>query len=141
VQAIIKKIKSVLTSYPNLAVAILYGSWASGQQRPHSDVDLAVALIAPFSWAEQLRLRERLEAELGRAVDLINLQEAHGVLLNEVLDNGIMIIKNDDALYARILSRRIGENADFMPLYQYILAERRKRFLQPEIKNDETSGH
>ncbi len=133
-QDTINKILSVLTAYPNLAVAILYGSWAAGRQRPQSDVDLAVALTVPFTWAEQLSLRERLEAQLGRSVDLVDLQEAHGVLLNEILSKGVMVIKSNDVAYARILSRRMGENADFMPLYHYILAHRRKRFLQPKAE-------
>ena len=133
-QDIVNKIQSVLKDHPDLAVAILYGSCALGMQRPHSDVDLAVALTVPFPWEEQLSLRERLEAQLGRAVDLVDLHRAHGVLLNEILEKGIIVIKKSDAAYLRILSRRMGENADFLPLYQYILAQRRRRFLQPKAE-------
>ena len=114
---------------PGVAVVVIYGSYATARHRADSDVDLAVAFDAPLTLDQRIELQLQLEQRLGRAVDLVDLDQAHGVLLNEILGKGRVIIKNRPAVYARYIARRMYENADFMPHHAQILATRRKRFI------------
>jgi predicted nucleotidyltransferase len=49
----------------------LFGSIARGEDREGSDVDVLVEFAAPVTLFEFVRLRRRLEALLGRSVDLV----------------------------------------------------------------------
>jgi len=65
--------------------ASLFGSYARGEQRTESDIDL---LIEPWSGATLLdlaRLELALEDALGRHVDLITYDELHPVMREQAL--------------------------------------------------------
>ena len=49
----------------------LFGSFARGDQRPDSDVDILVEFTKPIGFVAFLRLEQRLEELLGRKVDLV----------------------------------------------------------------------
>lgn len=117
------------TPYPGVAVAILYGSHASARQRDTSDIDIAVAFETVMSTEQRLALHEHLAQQLKRPIDLVDLFQAHGVLLNEIISRGKVVVKRNPEVYARFIARAMFENADFMPHYQAILAQRRFRYI------------
>lgn len=49
----------------------VFGSVATGQDRPDSDVDLLFTMGEPLSLMELGRLEQRLEAAIGAQVDLV----------------------------------------------------------------------
>ncbi|MCO4764068.1 MAG: nucleotidyltransferase family protein [Myxococcales bacterium] len=49
----------------------LFGSVARGDYDEHSDVDVMVDLKSPATYSQLFHLKERLEALLGRRVDLV----------------------------------------------------------------------
>jgi predicted nucleotidyltransferase len=53
---------------PDIAVAVIYGSWASGARLPDSDIDVLVIGDAPLR--ELRRLVRPVEKETGRRIDL-----------------------------------------------------------------------
>ena len=65
---------------------LLYGSLASGETGPHSDVDIGLLMgrreVDPF---ELSALRTDVEAVVGRDVDLVALDTASPILAMEVL--------------------------------------------------------
>ena len=61
---------SVLIPYGAVRVAIA-GSFARGQARPDSDLDVVVAFSEPKSLLELVNIRRKLESAIGRDVDLI----------------------------------------------------------------------
>ncbi len=111
-----------------LRVAVLYGSAASGTMRPDSDVDVAVLYNHPLTVEERLELMARLQDRLGQAVDLVDLAAANGVLLQQILCNGEVLVKNDPESYVRLLQRMVYAQDDFMPYYRRELRKRVEAF-------------
>ena len=70
------------------AVLYLYGSQASGEARPDSDVDLGLLAAAPVPPLALQALREELETALSRDVDLVDLLRAPTVLQKEIVTQG-----------------------------------------------------
>ena len=66
----------------------LYGSQANGEARPDSDVDLAVLCDAPLDPVALFDMSGRLAAQLGTAVDLVDLRQAGGLLRVEATHRG-----------------------------------------------------
>ena len=122
-------IRQVLARHPSIVVAILFGSLATGHGRKDSDLDLAVASITPLSSQTRLQLIEELAVGLGRPVDLIDLAQTHGPLLQQILTKGRLLICTDRTRYADLLLRVVYEEADVMPYYRRILAERRQAWI------------
>ena len=122
-------IGQVLAHHPSIVVAILFGSLATGHSRTDSDLDLAVASTTPFDPQTRLQLIEELAVALGRPVDLIDLTQTHGPLLQQILTKGRLIICTDRTRYADLLLRVVYEEADVMPYYRRILAERRQAWI------------
>jgi uncharacterized protein len=126
VQALIEQ---VLDRHPSIVVAILFGSLATDHARKDSDLDLAVASITPLSSQTRLQLIEELAVGLGRPVDLIDLAQTHGPLLQQILTKGRLLICTDRTRYANLLLRVVYEEADVMPYYRRILAGRRQAWI------------
>ena len=124
-------IGQVLARHPSIVVAILFGSLATGRSRNDSDLDLAVASTTPLDTQIRLQLIEELAVGLGRPVDLIDLVQTHGPLLQQILTKGRLLICTDRTRYANLLLRVVYEEADVMPYYRRILAERRRAWIGP----------
>jgi uncharacterized protein len=113
---------------PMISQAIVFGSLARGEQRPESDLDIAIDLGAPMSPSQRLARIEALGALLGRPVDLVDLRDVGEPLLGQVLAGG-MRLKGRDEDYARLLTRHLIDKADFMPLRERILDARRQAWI------------
>lgn len=75
---------------------ILFGSYATGSERPSSDVDLAVSFAESLSSVERTRARleliERLSVRLRRDdIDVIPLSEVPPSLRAEIQDEGVVL--------------------------------------------------
>lgn len=135
IQDTIKKIKEFFESDPDVLLAILFGSFATGRVGVASDVDIAVAYSSPLSLDERVAKAQALSAEINKEVDLIDLHDARGLLLQQVLANRKTLVNRDPELYGMIIARRINEEEDLMPLYEQGLQARRKRFLNGPSSN------
>lgn len=119
----------VLARHPSIVIAFLFGSLAAGRGRPDSDLDLAIASSDPLTSQERMDLIGELALAVGRPVDLIDLDQTHCPLLQQVLTQGRMILCKDRTRYAELLRRMVYEEADVMPYYRRILATRRKAWI------------
>jgi len=72
---------------------------------------------------------EAVSAATSRAVDLIDLTTQSGPILKQAPSKGTILRNADKLLYARLITRMLFEEADMMPYYRRILAERRERYL------------
>lgn len=93
-----------------------------------SDVDIAVAADRALSAGEKLALIGRLAERLGRPIDLIDLRSAGERLLGEIIRHGRRVLGTDTA-YARLLSKHLFDQADFLPYRTRILEERRRAWI------------
>ena len=116
----------VLNRFPEVQLAILFGSCAKGNATADSDLDLAVQADQPLDAELSIRLIGEIAEQLGRPVDLIDLSAAGEPLLGEVLKGRRLM--GSDTSYARLITRHLLDAADFLPYRERILAERRKQW-------------
>jgi len=122
-------IQSTLAPHPEIRLAILFGSLATGQGHHDSDVDLAVDAGQPLEIEVKMMLMEELAECTGRPVDLIDLQTIGEPLLGQILKHGTRIL-GEDSRYAELIKRHVFDEADFMPYYRRILRERRSAWIE-----------
>lgn len=120
-------IRAVLARHPRVGLAVLFGSLAEGRARPESDLDLAVQAANPLSAEEKMALIADLAVALGRPVDLVDLTQAGEPLLGQILKG--RRLQGSDEAHARLITRHLMETADFLPLRERILQERRTAWI------------
>jgi uncharacterized protein len=118
----------LLADEPGLELAYLFGSHARGTARPESDVDVAVRFRQPMTAQQKISLIESIANRLGRAVDVIDLHDVPEPITGEAIQ-GLRLIGTDEA-HARLLTRHLLNVADFLPLRQRILDERRSAWIR-----------
>ncbi len=74
-----------------------------------------------------MELIEAIGAEFGRAVDIVDLYDAAEPILGQVLKGKRLL--GDNQTYTRLLTKHLINVADFVPLQQRILAERRAAWI------------
>ena len=116
----------VLNRFPEVQLAILFGSCAKGDATADSDLDLAVQADQPLDAELSIRLIGEIAEQLGRPVDLIDLRTAGEPLLGEVLKGRRLL--GSDASFARLITRHLLDAADFLPYRERILSERRRQW-------------
>ena len=94
-----------LQTKDDLVLGILFGSVAAGRANPSSDVDLAVLSSAPLSTERRIELTQELGSALGRSVDLVDLRSASGIIVKELLTEGVVLKNADPDLFANRLLR------------------------------------
>ena len=106
----------------NLCCAYLFGSSARGDERPGSDVDVAVLFreAPPRTLAGlHLDLAERLTGALGgRRVDLVLLNHAPVDLVHRVLRDGVLLLERDRSARIRFEVNARNEYFDLLPHLQ-----------------------
>ena len=123
-----EQLADFLSGYPQFKLAILFGSQATGGATGESDIDLALLSDAPISSSMKLQLVEQIGARFGRPVDIVDLFFAAEPVLGQVFKGKRLL--GDNATYARLLTRHLINTADFVPLQQRILTERRNAWIK-----------
>ena len=121
-------LKDVLAHFPQIVLAVLFGSVALGRQRPDSDLDIAVAAAQPLTPDEKIAIIGALAERTGRPIDLIDLKGVSEPLLGQVVRHGRRIL-GSDTYYGALINRHLLEQADFMPYRSRVLAERRRSWI------------
>ena len=76
----------------------------------------------------KLGLIETIGARFGRPVDIVDLYFAAEPILGQIFKGKRLL--GDDASYARLLTKHLINTADFVPLQQRILTERRNAWIK-----------
>ena len=124
----LSRLAALLSQYPQIKLTILFGSLAAGNARPDSDIDLGILAQTPLSADFKLQLIQTLGAEFGRPVDIVDLYHVPEPITGQVF-KGVRLI-GDDTTYANLLTRHLLNVADFLPLHQRILTERRIQWIK-----------
>ena len=114
----------VLVHFPDIILAVLFGSVAKGRQRADSDLDIAVAANHILTAQEKMALIAALAQRTGRAIDLIDLGVVPEPLLGQIVRHGRRVL-GSDTVYGKLISRHLFEQEDFMPYRNRLLEERR----------------
>lgn len=93
----------IRAALPAVEAVYLFGSFASGDETPESDVDIALLLTIAESKAlgnlYGSDLHRALEGQFMRDIDLVNLRQVSTVLQMQVISKGQLIFEGD--LYTR----------------------------------------
>ena len=125
--AIEKPLIRLLSEFPEIRLAILFGSQATGKTTIDSDIDLAVLANTPLSTDTRRRLIEEIGLKFGCPVDIVDIYHAPEPILGQVFKGKKLI--GDNATFAAMLTRHLLNTADFVPLQQRILSERREAWI------------
>lgn len=128
-QGVQTAILHILEQFPEVKLAFVFGSAARGRLTSMSDIDVAVAAETRLPLETRLAMAAQLSKALHRDIDLIDLQDVTGEILQQSLCQGTNLLHQDAGLYARLVQRLWFDQADMMPYRRRILAERRRRFL------------
>jgi uncharacterized protein len=108
----VKQLCDMLIHVPDLELAILIGSRATGAARPDSDWDIAIQWSRGLDFFQQLTVTEQLRRALAEAlsvseqsVDLIDLPTARLTMRAVVAEEGIPIRGGDSLVWNRFLQR------------------------------------
>jgi predicted nucleotidyltransferase len=74
--------------FPEILAVYFFGSFATEYERPASDVDLAVYAGTPLAAVSLWGVAQRLAAESGRNVDVVDLASASTVMRAQVIHEG-----------------------------------------------------
>lgn len=94
---LLRALRAALRTEPNVRLAVLFGSTATGSDDERSDVDVLVVLQDP-GVGRLAELSERLSRRIGREMQLVRLSEAQTspVLMVDVIDHGRVLVDRDD---------------------------------------------
>jgi predicted nucleotidyltransferase len=94
---LLRALRAALRTEPNVRLAVLFGSTATGSDDKRSDVDVLVSLRDP-GVGRLAELAERLSRPIGREVQLVRLSEAQTspVLMVDVIDNGRVLVDREE---------------------------------------------
>jgi len=103
------------------AAVYLFGSVARGEDRPDSDVDVAVLYgkpVEPGLAGLKLALAGDLEERLGRRVDLVVLDAQSPDFIHRVLRDGLLVLENNRSARIRFEVTARNEYFDVLPRLQ-----------------------
>jgi predicted nucleotidyltransferase len=101
---LLSELRKALRTEPTVALAVLFGSRARGDERSDSDVDLVVALREPSALGE---LTSRLSERLGLRSHIVSLDEAERaplLLAAIVLDGRVLVDRQ--SVWPGLISRK-----------------------------------
>lgn len=113
-------VAAVLSPRAEILEAYLFGSRARGEERPHSDVDVAV-FIGPGCGGEgPFGYDSELAADLMRAlrtsrVDVVVLNDAPPLLYHRALRDGVRILSRDLVATTAREGRALSRYCDYVP--------------------------
>ena len=106
-------LKAFFRDEDNVLLIFLFGSFARGCARPDSDVDVGVLFREVPDWEALMEMRDAVAGHIGRDVDLVVLNDAGPVIAMQVLQTGIPVKKDEEALSAFYV-RTLNEYEDLM---------------------------
>jgi predicted nucleotidyltransferase len=113
----------------DIDLMIIFGSRAKDRERPDSDLDLGIWRASKWSIDFYRECVKQITDFMPTAIDLIDLSKIDGPLLQEILCNGKKIYQQHDHLFGVLYVRLMDWRTDFMPAWENMLDQRRKRFL------------
>ena len=127
---VIGRIVDRLQQHADVEAMWLFGSTGCGEGCSESDFDVAVLGKKPLAARQKKALIEQLARLVGRPIDVIDLQAAHGPVVGQVLRHGKQLFCDDSTLHAELMKRWMFDQADWMPLRRRILTPRRTAWVE-----------
>ena len=123
-------LKAWLIEHSEIELAILFGSYAKGNETQLSDVDVAIQLASGrcLGAEDKVSYLDDLSCLLGKNVDLVDLRVVGQPLLSQIMKYGYCLVGEQQA-FALLAVRNVNSVQDFMPNIEQMLMDRRQRWL------------
>ena len=126
-----ERLAVLLDPRPEVLEAYLFGSYATGRQQPHSDIDVAVRVDETRTDNRGFGYRAHLTADLMAGlgcndVDVLVLNRAPPVLYHRVLRDGVRMLSRDLAATTTREGQALSRYCDFVPQLAKMEAARRR---------------
>jgi predicted nucleotidyltransferase len=94
---LLRRLRDGLRTEPNVQLAVLFGSTATGSDDDRSDVDILV-VMTDTDIGRLAETAERISRRLGRDVQMVRLADAEAspVLMDEAITNGRVLVDRQD---------------------------------------------
>ena len=130
IQRLVERIAKLLDPRSEILEAYLFGSYARGEEQPHSDIDVAVyvdeARADNSGFGYRAHITTDLMAGLGfNDVDVLILNRAPPVLYHRVLRDGVRVLSRDLAATTTREGQALSRYCDFVPQLAKMEAARR----------------
>ncbi len=112
-ERVIKKITDFLYSDEDVVFALLFGSYAKGQQRGRSDIDIAIYLKNEPDADTILEHTSRLTEIAKKEVDLVVLNRASAMLRHQVFKNKTTLFVKDMPSYVRFRVKCMNDYEEY----------------------------
>jgi len=119
-----EQLKQTAAPLPNIRLLVLFGSAARGSDRRGSDVDVGIILEESASRAE---VEAVLGRAAGRAIDIVDLNDAPPQLRFEIARDGRVLIERVPYAWADFRARAMIDWWDWAPTARMIHAAAIKR--------------
>ncbi|HXV64455.1 MAG TPA: nucleotidyltransferase domain-containing protein [Vicinamibacteria bacterium] len=127
---VVEQARRLLEEFPEIGVAVLFGSRATGKARPDSDLDLAVLPVEGD--VSRRRLQSRVAVALadlapqGR-VDVVFIDEAPELLRHRIMETGIVLLLKDGQAWRTWRIRTMREHGDREPVRRLFRRRQKER--------------
>lgn len=120
-----------LANDPDLLLAMVFGSAVNENQRPDSDIDVAVYARLKLDARKRQQLADDIALATDRTVDLIDLSSVDGALLRRILHTGQVVFSKEPGTLGMLNERLLDWQGNFEPQINRLLANRLRRFTTP----------
>lgn len=116
-------VKNLRLMIPEALAIYRFGSWGTRDERPDSDIDLAVLASMPIDPVRRWETAQQLAGLVHRDVDLVDLKEASAVMRSQIVAHGERLYCTDDTVCAEFEDRVFVEYARLNEERQSILRD------------------
>lgn len=89
------QIRQFCSKFDEIAAAYVFGSAATGRNRPKSDIDLAIMVKRKITAMERVEMETALSNLLRRDVDLVAFDQGSPLLQHQILKHGRLVYESD----------------------------------------------
>jgi predicted nucleotidyltransferase len=126
-------LSEVFKNYPEIEAVYLFGSAASGGERPDSDLDLAIFPDTPSLRKQKLQILTDLADRSFCHVDLVFMDEEDIVLQYEAVRLNVLIYHKPGFDRGHLYSKIVRKYLDFLPYLAVQRAAYKKRLLGGQV--------
>jgi predicted nucleotidyltransferase len=112
-------LREQLAQMPEVRLAAAFGSVARGEERPGSDLDLAL-LLDTDSTPRRWEIEASLGRTAGREVDFVYLNEAPPLLRFEIATDGVLLLERHPGDWSDFRARAMIDWWDWAPTAKMI---------------------
>ena len=125
---ILEMVQAYFDQKPEISAVIVYGSVAENRIKAHSDVDIAYTAVKKLSMDEILTMNADLQILLRRDIDLVDLDQAKGLIHYKIMTKGKRLSGTSRELAEHYI-RAIDFGTDFLPQLKQMQRKRIERSL------------